>query len=429
MSSRDPRACAGQAALEYVVVVAVVAAVLLAAGAASGRLADVGQAVVHGVRKGLCVVTGGDCTREDAPCVVSSEGTTDRWGVRIAVVRLGAGWTGLVERRSDGTFVVTRVREDRLGAGLEVGGKAKLRLGREALGLGGEASASVLARLGDGRSWTVGTEGEARSLLRALRGDRVASVSGSGILRSIVDGHSDLPRPEATFDQDGVAVSVSGGGTAGDAGSGSFDLAAGAVWGRRQEADGRRVLYLRRTAALDAAVDLDLLGEHDGAAATDTTIALELDAQGRPRDLMVLDVGELRRGEDLPAVARAAGARLALGEGDRRYVVERHLDLTVGVNLAAAREALRAVQGPGLALRDPAAIGAALRRRLDEAAVVHARTYAVDDAERGGEVGASVGVGLGVEGSHATSQARLLGAATRGLDGVWEARADCLAAV
>jgi len=73
-------------------------------------------------------------------------------------------------------------------------------------------------------------------------------------------------------------------------------------------------------------------------------------------------------------------------------------------------------------------IAADLRRRLDAAGVVHARTYDADERRYGldGSIGIE-GVRLGGSLSRTYLDSRLVAAATRGLDGEWRTRRDCLA--
>ncbi|HYF27664.1 MAG TPA: hypothetical protein VD931_18120 [Baekduia sp.] len=425
---------AGQASLEYVGLVAVLAGVLAAAtlaGAGSGALAGT---VAHEVHRALCVVTAGDCDRDRAPCVVRSRALRDHWGARILWVRLGAGWAGVVETLSDGRVVVSRVREDELGLDGGTGAQAGLALGRAGrLALGGEVRAAVLAHRRDGLSWTVRSAAQARALLHRLAADRWASASGSGILRAIVDRQADLPAPDEVHGERDWGVTLGGSGSAGEA-AGSLSLSAQDAWGTRRLRDGRRVLYLRRTAALDAALGLGELVDGGASAARDATVGVEVDAAGRPRDLVVVETGVLEGSRDLPAEVSEASGLLSSGSGSARgargWVVERHLDLTVPANLAAARAAIAAARGGArVGFGDPTTPGAALRARLAGAAVVHARTFAVDATSHGGEVGGAVaGVGLGLEGGHDVTTTRLLAAATRGLDGRWVRRDDCLPA-
>jgi hypothetical protein len=62
--------------------------------------------------------------------------------------------------------------------------------------------------------------------------------------------------------------------------------------------------------------------------------------------------------------------------------------------------------------------------------VVHARTYDADERRYGvdGSVGVE-GVQLGASLSRTLLDSHLVAAATRGLDGVWRVRGDCLSRV
>jgi hypothetical protein len=61
--------------------------------------------------------------------------------------------------------------------------------------------------------------------------------------------------------------------------------------------------------------------------------------------------------------------------------------------------------------------------------VVDARTYALEGERYGGELDASVGgIGAGADVEAGSESARLVAAVTRGIDGQWRRREDCLAA-
>jgi hypothetical protein len=78
----------------------------------------------------------------------------------------------------------------------------------------------------------------------------------------------------------------------------------------------------------------------------------------------------------------------------------------------------------------PAEVADALRRRLDAVGVVHARVYDADERRYGVMGSVSVkGLRLGGELSRTLEASHLIAATTRGLDGVWRKRGDCLARV
>ncbi len=139
-------------------VVALVALVLAAAVAAWVDPQPVGAAVTRGMARALCVVSGGFCDADRAPCVTASRSDADGWHVNLAILRYGEGGVLLREERSDGTVALTRTR-DRSG-GLDVGVGADLRV--DGLSLGAELRAAILARLGAGRPTSCPPSGPGR---------------------------------------------------------------------------------------------------------------------------------------------------------------------------------------------------------------------------------------------------------------------------
>ena len=89
-----PRCTSGQAAVEYIAVVALVAIVFAIAGSFVLNGRAIAAATLGQLKRGLCIVEGHDCPEEHPPCTVSSRGSSDDWNVDIAVVRFGAGKVG-----------------------------------------------------------------------------------------------------------------------------------------------------------------------------------------------------------------------------------------------------------------------------------------------------------------------------------------------
>lgn len=145
---------------------------------------------------------------------------------------------------------------------------------------------------------------------------------------------------------------------------------------------------------------------------------------------MVLDAGTSTGSTVLDAgspKAQATGsAGVRRGDG-RAWATETHLDLTDPANLAAARAFLAQVRTPEPRLGDVVRVSDELRRRLDVFGVVHARTLEVE--QDGVVVGGSValGVKLGLEVERSTQTTRVVEAETRGIDGVWRQREECVA--
>lgn len=397
----------GQGTVEHTGLVLLLAVVLGGALLAwPAGATEVPAKVTDAISRALCKVRGGSC--DLGPCVVAGDERRTDVDLTLHVVHFGSGWSGLVERLSDGTFVVTRVRTSELGldAGVKLGSS--------------EAMARAMLAKGDLLSWSLPDRASADRLLAALGSDRWASISGSGILQGIVDGRSSLPEPDVRGTEGRVVVGLDG-----QLGPVSLEVEEGGAVGVRRRRDGSRVLYLKAEGRVGAA-----LGIAEAGGDTEVVLGLELDRQGRAVDLSVVQGGAFRGSADLPPIAsEVAGVLDVPSSGERRVEVERHLDLTVPAHAEAARGVLAALQRG----RPDAAVGPALHlgRLLRERATVDARTYGVErDASTLVDSGFKAGA-VGVAGKVTTerTRSRLLAARSRGSDGRWVARDDCLAAV
>ena len=156
----------GQASIEYVAVLALLVAVLAGAGAAVAA-PDLPRALAHHARVALCVVGGDVCRSEDAraaglaPCVVNSERRENESGVTVVIVRAARGGVVQIERRSDGSALVSKLS----GGTLDASAGFSVRLGPVLSG-GGTISAGYGFRTG--RAWEVGSEKELEALLADL---------------------------------------------------------------------------------------------------------------------------------------------------------------------------------------------------------------------------------------------------------------------
>jgi hypothetical protein len=407
MSRHPPRASpeGGQASLEWLAVVALVAT-LLGLGAALAQAGYLGRRVTRELARAICLVGDGDCRRDQEPCVVGSRAVAQGLTVRLVVLRLGEDQLGLIEERSDGTFAATLV--DGMTGGLQgvLGATAGGRWGKLGFTVGGEVTAALTARLGHGRTWLVGSRAEAERLLDAGGDGRPPDArSGSGTWTSSLEVGAGVGAV-------GQAVDLARGGIV-------FDREAGWWLDGRT---GHRTVYVRASAGASATAAGGVLGSSDG----EERYAVEYDGSGRPVDLRVIATGAFAGSRDLPTVVQPVAGSLAAaggGEGGRGYEVTGHLDLTDAANLAAARELLNAIA----ARRATATPARALRRRIDERGTVQARVLAtVTD-----EDGASIDVPVGLGGFHADAtierrSQRLLAAGSRGLDGQWVTRTDCV---
>lgn len=407
------REAGGQAAGEYVALVALVAVALaLLAGLTSG---GVGGAVLAGLQRGLCRVAGAACPRPQPPAPdllpCPLERTTSRESLEGAfeVVRLGRNGTLSTERRSDGRVTVTLA--DGTTAGGEIGLGLELGVGRLR---GVEATAGVRLVVTSGRSWTLPSAAAARAFVarygaKATVGGQAVDLvrSGCSLLCDAIGWrpHAQLPPPDELFMNHGVAA--------------RFEAALGRVrpeasgsglLGARLRRDGRSTWFLQ----LDAVAAAQLAGGPTSVGADaqgQAVVSYALDAQRRPLRLTIHTVARAGAGGG-PTGSRggwsgALGARAGL-------IVERDatLDLRDAANRAAASSFVAALRRP-LALGALRRSLAALRERIAGAGVVDRRLYAVSSGAF--EVGATVALGPELGGAFARTRQRmrLLRAETR----------------
>jgi hypothetical protein len=404
------RSARGQGTVEYLAVVLLVAVVAGGAGTAvaGGAGADIATAVPRQIIRALCIVRGGDCDRDRAPCDIASNARSTSWAVAIAVFRFGHDKTVTVTERSDGKFVVTLDTAPIGGLETTVGGRVKLSLGHRTIAAGADLTAGVTGSWAHGRTWVMSTSDDADRLVVAIRDD------------------ASLPPP----DQEGREGTLEAGLQA-DAGravavSGAASAMLRGGW-QTDRATGNRTFFFATAVAGDAQVAANGSDAAASVAGQDgDRYALTMDRHGRWLDLALTRAGALSSGADLPhelaPVAHALDVPTTLG---RSWVTETHLDLTDAANLAVARGALS--QAPDS--RHPRAFVDALRalsRRVGAQGVIHARTYAVDTSTFGIEGHGGVELKLGGKYERTTDKTRLVAAATRGIDGRWRRRTDCL---
>lgn len=411
----------GQASLDYVTVLAVAGVALTAGtGVAMAKAPQLLGAVTGQMLRALCIVTAGDCDRDRAPCVVGSDKKTISGKVSVAVFELGHDQVALVEERSDGRFDVTIVDGWNPGTQFSVG--VELKIPKTGLAFDGELRAAVLAHRRKGRTWTVEDADAASRLV-----DRLSGLDAA-LLPSLVDGGTDR-EPEVSYEESGWSTTIGAGGTIGDHGVTLALRAEDFEGARRNHRTGHRTHYLKRAQVMGAALEGTVSGKADGEAVH--VWAIETDETGRPVDLMILETGEFRGTMSLPSpAAEVAGLLGVPGRHAERYEVERHLDLTVDANLRAAMAFIARVVGPFKGsdpFADRVPVSDALRDRLDRSATIHTRTYATDHSSQDEGASIAAGLKLGAQYETSTHTSRLLAALTRGPNGIWQERTDCVA--
>jgi hypothetical protein len=376
-------------------------------------------AVDHQLLRALCIVRGGECEQDRAPCPVRSDRRDDAVSARILVFRVGVDKTLIREERSDGTVAVTVAYGEEGGLEFSGGAHLEVALGRGGVALGGELTAAAVATRERGYTWVL-RDGRAADALMGHLGAGARKLDGL-----IASGR--VPAPTQRYRHGGLASR--GSAAAGKLPSVGLGLSSQDVAGTRTDAStGRRTFYVQRTVEGSLSLTYGAAGA-TGARTDRERYAVTYDAAGRPVDLMVITTGIYRGSFDLPARLQPAVGLLSAPTGHvRTYVEETHLDLTDPESLHAARDFLDQVRHPDAVHTGAAvAVAAALRRRLDAIGVVHARTYDADERRYGidGSVGVE-GVQLGASLSRTLLDSHLIAAATRGLDGVWRLRGDCL---
>jgi hypothetical protein len=392
----------GQASLEWLAVVALVAS-LLALGAGLAQADAVGRRVTRQMARALCLVREGDCRRDQEPCVVDSDDRREQTEDGFLLLRLRHDRSSLIAHRSDGTYAVTLTDGNAFGVEATLGLKASANAGGLSVSAGGALTASYLASLPHARTWFVRNEDEVRAVVEtggAWRPpdetsddfDSLAKIGlslGADALRHIKIGSADL----------------------------SFDARAGTVTDHRT---GRRRIYVTADDAVSAKALV--LGSTEARDASEV-YTVEMSATGRPIALTITSTGALSASRDLPAVVQPVAGRLAAPGADR-YEVTAALDLTEPAALAAAASLLDAIAHK----RARAEPSAALRRLIETTGTVEARVLAAED-ERESSFGGSLTVlaaTLKFDHLEQRHDETLLAAASRGLDGLWIAREDCV---
>lgn len=400
------RCTRGQAAVDYVALIAVVA-ILLAAGVAiaAGGAAGVVNAVVAQVRHALCLVGGGPCShRGTQPCTVASTRDTRHWMVGVLLLRVDRERYVLREEMSDGTVRLTVARRGAAGPEAVVGGHLRVTRGGRNAGATGEVRGAVQLATARGSVYVARDAREAAAIMRAIRaGDEPPAQVRETLREGGIRGVASL----------GVGSALAGA---------SLEAMAPAMIGSRSDhSTGDLTLTLNAGASGWATVTA-ALGGPAGNAGRATTIGLKLDRARRPTELSVLAAGTVAAGAALPPLlaraSRGSATTAAKGAGGRRWELTARLDLRDPVVAAAWRRYRR---DPG----GEAAIGG-LAAALRERASLDVRMYRTSSVTSGASAGIGEILQLSGGVDRTVDRSRLLAAASRPSDGVWERRWDCV---
>ena len=383
---------AGQGSLEYVGLLAVVAAVLVAAGPAAG-VSGVGPQVAKVVKTGVCIVAGDVCRASDAaaaglaPCMLAERRRGGAMAVILFSIRVASGDELVVERRSDGTFLIVHNTDD--GAG--VAGGLGFTVGPVRAGIDATAGLTVARAT----AWELPDEASVRRFLaeplvrHELGASRWRPAWRSGGLGLATSGWA------------GLGVQLGGDDSLGGSLIGAeaaAESAAGVRIGR-----GTTTYFIRAESSGPQLADA--FGHTLGGGRSRGPVVAEYtrDAHG-PRELAfrIVTAGA-RSGESVETVAR-----LDLRDPASRAVAGRLLRLRAPWTGAAAGE-----------LRDAI-------RRATATGTVERSVYAVEDHSVDLALAGRLGVAMGVEGGR-TNVSRTLVEASAWTPGSGErAREDCL---
>lgn len=412
----------GQGTVEWVGLVALIAGALLA-GSVLAQAPFAAGAVSRQFARALCIARLGDCNRTLEPCVVRASSKDSGFSVSVIAIELGGGEIATIERRSDGTYLVSSGTRTSGGLFGSVGIGAKAEAGGK-LGLDLSGGVSVSRSISDGRGWIVRSRAEADRLLADLA---AATPTSGGRTRPVVRGRRRtraLPEPDIVYreqknDLDGnvsltIAKAKATGGVAG----------VGRSVERTDRRTGERtVSFIPDT--LDVTGKLPLLGSGSRRIHGGEEYRLVFDAAGRPVDLQIQAISD-----ELPEIARPFGGMLQ-GTGKERpdrYETTAHLDLTDAVNRAAAAVLLRRNGNAGRVTEQDERDLDRLRERVERTGTVEVRGLRTESGGRPYAMSVSTGIGrLGARALKTTASSRLITAASRGLDGSWHPRDDCVA--
>ena len=409
----------GQASIEQVGLIALIALVFAAAaGAAAAFSPGIRERVESGFLHALCVVAGQGCdalARE--PCPTLRTARTTSQGLAVGFVRLGHDRVLLIERRSDGSYVMSQIEGTKGGAAIAHG----VTKGQATVG----AEASLLLGRRAGRTYEAATPQEARRLVERLRGETLPAV------QSVVIGAADLAGlvradPAVTsyvLAGDGAAEALAQFGLGG--------VIEGGAEGRNHEELGVRIAAHRREITAYASLDARAGVFFDALSSITVPVGGAARPKGGPDTATLdnpLDLGVDGAGVVGGSVALRFGPGPTLlgaeivgyaGDGSSQREVRARLDPTDPV-IRAALDAWRK------APTSPAAI-AALGRASRARASVDVRTFKTTRSEHvhGGQASIA-GLALGGEFGSEGLVSELVEQRSRIAGGAWEQRTDCM---
>jgi hypothetical protein len=216
----------GQGSLEHlgaiITAVAIILALLTTVAVANPQI---GESIAYQVCKVAQAAGGGECTPPDAPrtaedrvptdpCMVGGDSSNVSAKVSV-VVTIRKGWVYTTEELSDGTFRVTRVRENSIGTSFGPGFDASVTIDGKKYGLVGNVSADALLAGNQGSTWYADSKSEADQIINdSLKEEAVdATVGNVPLVGGLIGGVSKQvigkpPTPDEEYYEAGAEVSA-----------------------------------------------------------------------------------------------------------------------------------------------------------------------------------------------------------------------------
>lgn len=220
---RDER---GQGSLEhlgaYILVSIIVGALVTTVVTINPRI---GEWIVYEACKVVQLGGGGECTPPDpprtaedrvpeAPCTLDADTYNVSAQVSV-VVTVKKGWVYITERLSDGTYRVTRIREDALGISFGPGFDASVTIDGKKYGIVGNVSADALLAAKQGSTWYANSQSEADQIIEDSLKEEVidTTVGGPPLVGDLLSWGAkkivgEPPKPDETYVEAGVQLSA-----------------------------------------------------------------------------------------------------------------------------------------------------------------------------------------------------------------------------
>jgi hypothetical protein len=418
----------GQTAAEYLGVLLLVAAI-----SAAIMLTSVPGKLAWNVDVLVCRISGGEnCEHTpgnpEAPplsqCVISSADRSLQAEVKVLLLKLEGGVTGVKRVSADGTTYITL--KANAGAGLKFSTPGA---SAEAGGEGASSPKGEFSVTGKGefsRTWKFSSESDADDFVHHVVDKVKAKVDWKPDFLQHADDY-DLPDQDSDTIYGGVAIagsSSAGAGGAYAAYGGGIEAGVGAKF----SANGDKTYFFRAKANANARAGSSLAGGFGVNGDGEIMIGITYDKDGHEKVMTVNGVGTVTGGIDFRGSAENLSGMLGklekvggsmVGQTGKRIEFESSLDLTIPENRAAARAFIDGT----MSLSDATAN---LIGRFDEQGKTNVRLYDVDKTEAGVDIDGAV---VGFSAKYSESDATLTNAWYDPGPGGFQPWFDCSGAV